>query len=61
MTATIQQIIGKVNPKLYAENGKELLKKYGSADNIPADEVEPQSIKYSLKGDVFKLEETIPA
>jgi len=58
MTATIQQIIGKVNPKLYAENGKELLKKYGSADNIPADEVEPQSIKYSLKGDVFNLEET---
>ncbi|GBE19618.1 MAG TPA: hypothetical protein ENG87_01445 [Candidatus Pacearchaeota archaeon] len=42
MVATIQQIIGKVNPLLYAENGKELLRKYGSADNIPAEEIKPK-------------------
>ncbi|MBA7605867.1 hypothetical protein ES703_13002 [subsurface metagenome] len=40
--ATIQQIIGKINPKLYAENGKELLKKYGSAERIPAEEIKPK-------------------
>ena len=45
MVATIQQIIGKINPKLYAENGKELLKKYGFADNIPAEEVTNPNIK----------------
>jgi len=39
MAATIAQIIGKVNPELYAENGKELLKKYGSPEEIPAEEV----------------------
>ncbi len=44
MVATIQQIIGKVSPLLYAKNGKELLKKYGSIDKIPADEVEPQDL-----------------
>ena len=42
--ASIQQIMGKVNPLLYAENGKELLKKYKSIDRIPADEVEPKSL-----------------
>ena len=47
MVATIQQIIGKINPWLYAANGKELLKKYGSSDKIPANEVKPQSIKSS--------------
>lgn len=56
MVATIQQIIGKINPKLYSKNGSELLKKYGSAENIPAEEVEPQSIKYSIKNNIFKLE-----
>ena len=44
MVATIPQIIGKVNPKLYAKNGSELLKKYGSSDKIPAEEVKPQAI-----------------
>ncbi len=53
MVATIQQIIGKVNPKLYAENGKELLKKYGSSDNIPADEVKAQAITF-IPGDMPK-------
>jgi hypothetical protein len=42
--ASVQQIIGKVNPLLYAENGKELLKKYGSIDKIPADEVKPKNL-----------------
>ncbi len=44
MVASIQQLIGKVNPILYAENGKELLKKYGSLDKIPAEEVKPVSL-----------------
>ena len=39
MVATISQIIGKVNPKLYADNGKDLLKKYGSPDAINSDEI----------------------
>lgn len=40
MVATIAQVIGKINPIAYAANGRELLKKYGSRDNIPAEEVE---------------------
>ena len=55
MVATLQQIIGKINPRLYAANGKELLKKYGSADKIPAEEVEPQAVKYFSSGDVFMI------
>jgi hypothetical protein len=47
--ASVQQIIGKVNPKFYAENGKELLKKYGSPDKIPADEVKPKPLRYIPK------------
>jgi len=43
MVATIQQIIGKINPKLYAENAKDLLKKYKSPANIPAEEVEAKN------------------
>ncbi|MEX0933009.1 MAG: hypothetical protein WDZ77_02845 [Candidatus Pacearchaeota archaeon] len=43
--ANIHQIIGKVNPKQYAENGKELLAKYKSPDEIPANEVKPQSLE----------------
>jgi len=46
MVATIAQIIGKVNPKLYAQNGLELLKKYGSSDKIPAEEIKPQAVTY---------------
>ncbi len=45
MVATIQQIIGKVNPELYAENGKELLKKYGSINKIPSDKIKPKPSK----------------
>lgn len=44
MTASIKQIIGKINPVLYAENGKELLKKYSSPENIPAEEVKEKPI-----------------
>ncbi|MBS3094683.1 hypothetical protein J4474_03385 [Candidatus Pacearchaeota archaeon] len=44
MVATIQQIIGKINPKMYAEKGAELLKKYGSSDAIPAEEIEPKPL-----------------
>lgn len=44
MVATVQQIIGKINPLLYAENGKELLKKYESSDKIPAEEVKPKNL-----------------
>jgi hypothetical protein len=56
MVATLPQIIGKINPLLYAENGKALLKKYGSADRIPAEEVKPQAVKYSFKNDFFNLD-----
>ena len=42
--ATIQQIIGKINPKLYADNEKELLKEFGSLDKIPADKVKPKPL-----------------
>jgi len=58
MAATIEQIIGKINPKLYAKNGNELLKKYGSAEKIPAEEVEPQALKYSLKDNVLSIDES---
>jgi len=44
MVATIQNIIGKVNPKRYADNGKDLLKKYGSIEKISADEVKPKPL-----------------
>ena len=44
MVATIQQIIGKINPGLYSRNGAELLKKYGSAEKIPAEEIEPKTL-----------------
>ena len=56
MVATLPQIIGKINPKLYAENGDELLKKYGSADKIPVEEVKPQAIKASFKNEFFNLD-----
>ena len=42
--ASIPQIIGKINPWLYAENGKELLRKYGSIEKILADEVKPKNL-----------------
>jgi hypothetical protein len=52
MVATISQIIGKINPSLYAENGKELLKKYESSDKIPAEEVKEKAIsKHELTYD----------
>lgn len=44
MAATVDQLIGKINPKLYAENGDELLKKYKTWDKIPAEEVKPKPI-----------------
>lgn len=53
MAESIQQIIGKVIPEHYAINGSELLKKYGSVNNIPAKDVKPQAIKYSKKDDRF--------
>ena len=41
--ASIPQIIGKINPWLYAENSKELLRKYGY-EKIPADKVKPKNL-----------------
>jgi hypothetical protein len=46
MVATIAQMIGKVSPKFYAQNGSELLKKYGSYDKIPAEEIKPRAVTY---------------
>ncbi|MEK6819569.1 MAG: hypothetical protein AABY03_00015 [Nanoarchaeota archaeon] len=42
--ATVKQILGKINPGLYAENGVELLAKYKTIDKIPADEVKPKAL-----------------
>ncbi|HUW44088.1 MAG TPA: hypothetical protein VMV95_03970, partial [Bacillota bacterium] len=39
MAETIAQLIGKVNPKLYADEGARLLKKYSSIEGIPSEEV----------------------
>lgn len=44
MTASIGQIIGKINPHLYADNGKELLKKYKIPENIPAEEIKEKPL-----------------
>jgi len=54
MVASIAQLIGKINPGLYAKNGKDLLKKYKSADEIPAEEIEPQAVKYSKTTDQWQ-------
>lgn len=60
-----EQVIGKINPELYAKNGKALLKKYKSPENIPVNEVEPQPIVYvpDQKGEnpKFFKKEGIPA
>ena len=44
MTASIAQILGKINPQKYAENSKELLKKYKNPVDIPAEEVKEQPL-----------------
>jgi len=44
MVATISQLIGKVNPKVYAENSVDLLKKYGSPDAINPDEIKEKAL-----------------
>ncbi len=44
MMASIAQILGKINPKKYAENGGELLKKYKHPSNIPAEEIKEQPL-----------------
>src|SRR3990167_325864 len=44
--ATAKQILGKINPWLYADdkNREELLAKYGSIEKIPADQIVPKSL-----------------
>jgi hypothetical protein len=44
MVATIAQIIGKINPKKYAENASELIKKYGSLGKIPAEKIKEKPL-----------------
>ena len=52
MVASIPQIIGKINPKLYAGNGKNHKKKYSHPLYIPAEAVEEQPLaKHSLMYD----------
>ena len=49
MTATIEQLIGKIRPKLYAEEGVKLLKKYSSVEGIPVEEIkEKPTSEHSL-------------
>ena len=45
--ASIKQILGKVNPMLYAKNGPKLLEEYGTIDKIPADKVDPHALQSS--------------
>src|SRR3989344_2752227 len=40
----MKKILGKINPRLYAENGAELLEKYGTIEKIPADEIKPKPL-----------------
>ena len=49
MVTTIPQIIGKINPILYAKNGKDLLKEYGSINKIPVEKIKPKAL--TLGGD----------
>lgn len=44
MVASLEQFIGKINPKDYAENGKELIVEHGSQDKIPLEKVKPKSL-----------------
>ena len=44
MAETIAQLIGKLNPKLYAEEGAKLLKKYRSVEGIPAEDVKEKPL-----------------
>jgi len=44
MVAGVAQILGKINPKKYADNWKSLLQKYKSPANIPADEVKEKPL-----------------
>ena len=44
MVATIAQILGKINPKKYADNAGELLKKYKTPSEIPAEDVKEKSL-----------------
>ena len=44
MVATIAQIIGKVNPKFYAENGDDLLKEFGSVSAINSDKIKDKPL-----------------
>ncbi|HUW43639.1 MAG TPA: hypothetical protein VMV95_01600 [Bacillota bacterium] len=58
MAETIAQLIGKVNPKLYADEGAGLLKKYSSIEGIPSEEVKPKAIRYTVKDGIFNLNDT---
>lgn len=44
MAEIISQLIGKINPKLYIEDGAKLLKKYGSIERIPAEEIKEKPL-----------------
>ena len=44
MTEIIAQFIGKINPKLYADEGVKLLKKYGSIEGVPSEEVKEKPL-----------------
>ncbi|MBU1252079.1 MAG: hypothetical protein KJ905_03165 [Nanoarchaeota archaeon] len=44
MAESISEIIGRINPEEYADNSKELLKEYGSADKIPSGKVKPKDL-----------------
>lgn len=41
---TIHQVIGKINPSLYALNEKELLKEYGSWEEVPTEKIKSNAL-----------------
>lgn len=44
---SVEQIIGKINPSMYAENSAELLKDYKNIKEIPAEKVKPTAIRFN--------------
>jgi hypothetical protein len=52
MVASIPQVIGKINPHLYADNGEELLKKYGTPSKIDAEKVKDRAVEFIGEGKI---------
>ncbi|MEM4325914.1 MAG: hypothetical protein QXU40_01270 [Candidatus Pacearchaeota archaeon] len=56
MVASIPQLIGKINPKLYSRNWKQLIEEYGSFEKIPAEKIDPKSLTITETGKIGEIE-----